>query len=220
MSASQPATIAAIEQNAAAVAASLRAGGLAIIPTDTVYGIAASIAQPAAVEGIYEAKGKGPAAPLQLLFAPDAELIAEYAEIDGPARAFIEAVGPGGWTAIVPAREGWNSPALAGGRSVGVRIPGAPFVHAVVRALGSPLAASSANVHGGGSPGTVECAREQVGPACAIAADGGPVAGVDSTVIDFVSNPPRILREGAIAREEVAGILGQQSIEVLRSVRQ
>ncbi len=209
----------ATRDNAATVADVLRTGGLAILPTDTVYGIAAAISHPLAVEALYAAKGKGSTAPLQLLFAPGEDLVAQYAEIEGLARRFIEAIGPGGWTAIVPAKDGWDSPALAGGRTVGVRIPDAPFVHAVVRALGVPLAATSANVHGGGSPRTMEDAIQQVGFACAIVADGGAVSGVDSTVIDFATDPPRILREGAIDRETVAAILGQQSIEVLRSVR-
>lgn len=219
MSTSLPGIVPATAENAEAVAGVLRGGGLAILPTDTVYGIAAAVSQPGAVESIYSAKGKGPAAPLQLLFAPGDAEIAEYAEIDGLARRFIDATGPGGWTAIVPAREGWDSPALAGGRTVGVRVPDAPFVHDVVRALGVPLAASSANVHGGGSPRTAADAVEQVGSCCGIVADGGSVAGMDSTVIDFASDPPRILREGAIARENVAAILGLQSLEVLRSVR-
>ena len=200
-------------------AGSLRRGGLALIPTDTVYGLAASIRQPRAITALYYAKGKGESAPLQLLFPPWIQLVMRYASLTDLSRHFIETVGPGGWTAIVPAKDGWDSPALAGGRTVGIRIPDAPFVHEVVRALGCPLAASSANKHGNPSPRTYEAANKEVGAACAVKIDGGELAGIDSTVIDFASPVPRILREGAIAHEEVARILGLDSIEVLRSVR-
>ncbi len=207
------------EEGIAQAVAALEAGALAILPTDTVYGIAASIAHDEAVLGIYAAKGKGERAPLQLLFAPDADLIARYATLTPAARTFIDTVGPGGWTLIVPARPGWSSPALSGGTTVGVRVPAAPIVHDVVRGLGVPLAASSANQHGQPSPRTCAESVSGVGHACAVAVDGGEVGGLDSTVIDLASDIPRILREGAIAREVVADILGLQTIDVLRSVR-
>jgi L-threonylcarbamoyladenylate synthase len=201
------------------VANALRAGGIAILPTDTVYGVVASVLEDEAVRRLYAAKGKGESAPLQLLFAPGDGFVEKYAELTSLAARFIEAVGPGGWTAIVPVKAGWDSPALAGGRTVGVRVPDAVFVHEVVRALGCPVAASSANRHGGPSPRTYTEAVAGLGHACAEAVDGGELAGIDSTVIDFASAVPRILREGAIARETVARILGLDSIEVLRSVR-
>lgn len=212
----QPATSDAIAEAAEALAA----GGLAIVPTDTVYGIAADVRRDPAVEALYAAKGKGHEAPMQLLFAPDAALIERYGIVAGAAEALIRSLGPGGWTIIVPAVDGWSSPALAGGRSVGVRVPATPVVHELVRRLGAPLAATSANRHGEPSPATCEQALGGVGAACAIALDAGAtLAGIDSTVIDCVGPIVRILREGAIDRQTVARILGMNEIEVLRSVR-
>ena len=198
----------------------LRAGTLGIVPTDTVYGIVADIRSDDAVRALYAAKGKGPESPLQLLFGPDIGQIGQFAAINDAARSLLEAFGPGGWTLIVPAVPGWSSPALAGGTTVGVRIPDAPPVHELVGALGGPLVASSANRHGGPSPTTCAEAISQVGSACTFAIDAGPtVSRLDSTVIDCSSEAVRILREGAIDRHQVARILELSDIPVLRSVR-
>ncbi len=198
----------------------LHEGALAILPTDTVYGICADIRSDHAVEAIYAAKGKGPLAPLQLLFADAEGDLGGFAKLSPSARLLVQALGPGGWTIITPAASGWASPALAGGATVGFRVPDADVVRDVVRALGAPLAASSANRHGGPSPTTCTEAVQQVGDACAMALDGGPTsAGLDSTVIDCSSDAVRILREGAIDRHTIARILGLNDIPVLRSVR-
>ncbi len=212
-----PPTPAAVRSAAAA----LRDGELVILPTDTVYGVCADVHNDAAVQKLYAAKGKGQEAPLQLLFAPGMAEIERFATLTPLASRLAEALGPGGWTVIVPAAPGWHSPALAGGATVGFRIPDAPVLYDVIRALGRPLAASSANRHGGASPTTCAAAVEQVGAACAVAIDAGPTAaGLDSTVVDLSrEGAPRILREGAIDRQTVARILGLSEIQVLRSVR-
>jgi L-threonylcarbamoyladenylate synthase len=200
----------------------LRAGGLAILPTDTVYGICADVRCDEAVKAIYSAKGKGPEAPLQLLFCDDFALVEQYAIVTRPLiRLLLLELEAGPWTIIAPAREGWDSPALAGGRTVGIRMPDTDVVMDIVSELGAPLAASSANRHGGPSPTTCADAIAQVGESCTIAIDAGPTPqGIDSTVIDCSTDDVRILREGAIDRQTVARILGLSDIPVLRSVRQ
>lgn len=198
----------------------LRAGELVIIPTDTVYGIAADVRDDNAVHALYAAKQRDPAAPLQLLFGRDQAILDRYAELTAPARHLIEDLGPGAWTIVVPARAGWESPALSGGRTVGIRIVPVELVIEIVDRLGAPLAASSANVSGGPSPTTCDEAERQVGVFCALSIDAGPTdQGLDSTVIDLSGPDPRILREGAIDRATIAGILGLSQIPVLRSVR-
>lgn len=198
----------------------LRAGRLVIIPTDTVYGIAADARNAAAVRAIYAAKQRDPSVPLQLLFGRDSALVDRYAVLTDGARRLMDSIGPGPWTVIVPVREGWDSPALAGGRTVGVRIVPVDLVLDLVDRLGAPLAASSANTSDGPSPVTCAEADRQVGDHCALAIDTGPTAeGMDSTVIDLSGPAPRILREGAIDRQIIARILGVPQIPVLRSVR-
>ena len=215
-----PQPVAPTPGNIKACAAHLAAGRLVILPTDTVYGIVADASNESAVRALYAAKGKGAEAPLQLLFGRSRSQRDRYTMLTPAAETLVEALGPGGWTIIVPARRGWTSAALAGGSTVGFRIPDAPVVHRVVELLGGPLAASSANRHGGPSPRTCGEAVEQIGERCACAIDAGPTSeGLDSTVIDCSATEPRILREGAIDRLTVARILGLQTITVLRSVR-
>ena len=198
----------------------LRDGTLVILPTDTVYGVAADVSDDDAVRAIYAAKRRSPDFPLQLLFGRDPGLLERYADVTPQARLLVDALGPGGWTIIVPAREGWDSPALSGGRTVGFRMVPVEVTLDIVDALGSPLAASSANIAGGESPTTCHDAVAQVGEACALAIDGGPTEqGIDSTVIDLASGEPHILREGAIDRATIARILKLSDIPVSRSVR-
>ncbi len=207
-------------QSLEACVAHLAAGRLAILPTDTVYGIVADASNELAVQAIYEAKGKGAEAPLQLLFGPSMDQLRRFAELTASADRLIDELGPGGWTIIVPKQPDWESAALAGGATIGFRIPDSRVVHKVVELLGGPLAASSANRHGGVSPTTCAEAVTQVGQFSACAFDAGPTsAGLDSTVIDCSNPEIRILREGAIDRRTVARILDLRSITVLRSVR-
>ena len=204
-------------ESIARVVAALRAGGLAILPTDTVYGVAADVRRAAAVRALYAAKGKDAREPLQILFPADAAALVPYARLSPAAARLIERLGPGPWTIITPAAEGWTSPALAGGRTVGVRMPPVPTLQVVLDQLGAPVAASSANRHGEPSP--VDCARAlaSLGEQCAAAIDDGPAAhGLDSSVIDCSVDPPRVLREGALAAETVAARLGLARIEVVR----
>ena len=147
-------------------------------------------------------------------------MLADFVELSSSARALVEALGPGGWTIITHARDGWQSPALAGGLTVGFRMPDAQILREVVRSLGAPLAASSANRHGSPSPLNCADAVSQVGEFCTLALDGGSTpVGLDSTVIDCSNAEVRILREGAIDRHTLARILGLIEIPVLRSVR-
>ena len=206
----------AVEQARAA----LTRGELAIVPTDTVYGIAADIRQDSAVRAIYAAKRRSADFPLQLLFGRDPAVLDQYANVTRTARELVEALGPGGWTIIVPARDGWDSPGLSGGRTVGFRMVPVDVTLDIIDALGAPLAASSANISEGKSPTTCSEAVAQVGESCAVAVDAGPTAaGLDSTVIDLSTDAPQILREGAIDRATVARILGLAHIPVQRSVR-
>ncbi len=198
----------------------LREGELIILPTDTVYGIAADVRNDDAVEAIYRAKQRDPSSPLQLLFGRDTALISRFAKVTPAAQRLIDELRPGGWTVIVPVAPGFASRALAGGDTVGIRVVPVDLVLDIVDALGAPLAATSANVAEGPSPTTCDEAKAQVGAFCAMAIDGGPTEqGIDSTVIDLAGEHPQILREGAIDRATIARILGLSQIPVLRSVR-
>lgn len=198
----------------------LAAGKLVILPTDTVYGIAADGRRDVGPLRISAAKGRSEQIPLQLLFANSIDLVGRYAQLSGPAIRLLGTLGAGPWTIVCRAAPQFRAEYLGSERTVGFRIPDAPLIHRIVERIGGPLAASSANHHGQPSPTTCDEAVAQVGGAAALALDGGPTAaGIDSTVIDCSTSDVRILREGAISREEVARILGANEIPVLRSVR-
>jgi L-threonylcarbamoyladenylate synthase len=114
--------------------------------------MAADIRDDDAVRGIYTAKRRSPDFPLQLLFGRDPSLLERFALVNAPARQLVDAFGPGGWTIIVPRREGWESPALSGGATVGFRMVPVAITLDIIDALGAPLAASSANIAEGKSP--------------------------------------------------------------------
>ena len=195
----------------------LRAGGLAILATDTVYGIAADVRRDEAVRALYRAKGKSTDEPLQILFPDDLDALTPYALLSSAAAASSRPWAPAPWTIITPVAEGWSSAALAGGATVGVRMPPAATLQAVLAQLGAPVAASSANRHGDASPTTCAQAFASLGERCAVAIDDGPTPhGLDSSVIDCSVTPPRILREGALPASTIAGHLGLAEIEVVR----
>ena len=211
-----PASVPSPESIARTVA-KLRDGGLAILATDTVYGVAADVRRDDAVRSLYAAKAKDTSEPLQLLFPADRAALATYARLSPDAARLIDALGPGPWTIITPAAEGWTSPALAGGATVGVRMPPVATLQAVLERLGAPLAASSANRHGDPSPTTCAQALASLGEHCAAAIDDGPTShGLDSSVIDCSVTSPRILREGALPAATIAAHLGLAEIEVVR----
>jgi L-threonylcarbamoyladenylate synthase len=203
-----------------AAARALANRALVILPTDTVYGIVADIRDDEAVGRIYTAKRRVADSPLQLLFGRSPAVLERFALVNEAARKLVDHFGTGAWTIIVPAKPGWESPALSGGGTVGFRMVPVDVTLDVIDALGGPVAASSANLSDGLSPTTCDEAVSQVGEACAVAIDCGPTEqGLDSTVIDVSGEEPRILREGAIDRATVARILGLAQIPVVRSVR-
>ncbi|MBH76895.1 MAG: threonylcarbamoyl-AMP synthase [Dehalococcoidia bacterium] len=205
-------------ESISATVQALRNGSLGILPTDTVYGVVADIRCDKAVKALYEAKEKDPKEPLQLLFPSSREALRSYARLSPDAIRLVDGLGPGPWTIITPAVEGWTSPALAGGQTVGVRMPPVATLQMVLDSLGAPLAASSANRHGDPSSTTCAQAIASLGEYCEVALDDGPTPhGIDSTVVDCSVSPPRILREGALPAGTVTKFLGIAEIEVVSS---
>jgi L-threonylcarbamoyladenylate synthase len=177
----------------------LRAGGIVAVPTDTVYGIAADMALPDAIERLFAAKRRPPEKAVAVLLADAAQ--AETIALLGPAaRALAERFWPGGLTLVLPVRSGVVLPDIlaAGAPTIGVRVPDHPAPRALARVLG-PLPTTSANVSGEpDARGAAEIA-ERLGDAVALVLDGGPIrGGPASTVVDCTVEPPVIRRVGAI----------------------
>ena len=191
-------------------ARTLAAGGLVILPTETVYGLAADAADAAAVARLYEAKGRPRFNPL-IAHVTHLAMAERFATLDDRARRLIEAFWPGPLTIVAPITDAALvcDLARAGLDSVAVRAPAHPVAQAVIAAFGRPLVAPSANKSGRPSPTTFADAVAETGAATAEALDGGPCAvGLESTVVALLDGPPRLLRPGAVTRGEIEALLG------------
>ena len=203
-------------------AAALKAGGLVILPTETVYGLGADAGDPDAVARLFEAKGRPRFNPL-ISHVADLAAAERIAVLDGDARAMAAAFWPGPLTIVAPYREGSGvcDLARAGLDTVAVRVPAHPMARAVLEAFGGPVVAPSANRSGRPSPTTFDDAMEETGAAAAAAVDGGPCAvGLESTVLACLGGPVRLLRPGGLDRaaiEAVCGPLAEAETDAKRS---
>jgi len=189
----------------------LRVGRLAVIPTDTVYGLAADGASEDAARALYAAKGRGAAQPTALLFASVELVLERLPEIPARTAAVVRAVLPGPLTLVLPnpgRRFGWLNEARP--EAIGVRVPDvAGPAKKVLDALGV-LVATSANVPGGADPRRLADVPAEIRAATAALVDGGELGGAPSTVVDVTGAEPVVLREGALpGAEALARIRGE-----------
>lgn len=185
----------------------LSAGGLVAFPTDTVYGVGAHALQPQSVEKIYAAKirPRDKAIPLLLTTPDDLSLVAE--SVPPAVHLLAERFWPGGLTLILRKRA-VVSAAVSLGPTVAVRVPDHSVTQALIAALGAPLAATSANLAGNPSPVTAQEVVGELAGRIELILDGGPCpGGIPSTVLDLTTDPPTILRSGAITEEDISDIL-------------
>ncbi|HEV7383714.1 MAG TPA: L-threonylcarbamoyladenylate synthase [Phenylobacterium sp.] len=190
-------------------AKALKAGGLVILPTETVYGLAADAANPRAVAAVYEAKGRPSFNPL-IAHVADAGAARRIARFDDPAERLAAAFWPGPLTLVLPIADeaAVCDLARAGLDTVAVRAPAHPLAHALLEAFGGPLVAPSANRSGRPSPTTFADALEETGASAASALDGGPSRiGLESTVVALLDRP-RLLRPGAVTRAQIEALIG------------
>ena len=191
----------------------LRAGQLVALPTETVYGLAANAWNEEAVRRIFEAKGRPPENPI-IVHVASLELARRCVSAWPPvADQLAAAFWPGPLTLVLPRSEEIPPLVTAGGATVGVRWPKHPLIQAVIQACGFPLAAPSANRSNRLSPSTAEHVRKDLGSTIALIIDGGPCdVGIESSVLDLASAPPRLLRPGLISAESLQAILGKVEV--------
>lgn len=181
-----------------------------ILPTETVYGLAADAGDPDAIARIYEAKGRPRFNPLIAHVADRA--MAERVAIFGPVAARLaDAFWPGPLTLVVPihATSVVCDLARAGLDTVALRAPAHPLAQQVIEAFGGPVCAPSANRSGRPSPTTFADAVEETGLSAAAALDGGPCRiGVESTVVSVLGGEVRLLRPGGLERTAIEDLVG------------
>jgi L-threonylcarbamoyladenylate synthase len=189
--------------------AAIRAGRLAVVPTDTVYGLAASAYSEGPVRRLYRAKGREEIQPTALVASTVDMLLECVPELRGRAAVIARALLPGPLTLVLPnpaRRFRW----LAGARpdTIGVRVP---LLEGEADELLSRLglmAATSANLPGGPDPATIDEVPEEIRAAADAIVDLGPLPGTPSTVIDFTGSEPVVLREGAVSTDEALRLVG------------
>ena len=194
-------------------AVALKRGELVILPTETVYGLAADAANGEAVARIFEAKGRPRFNPL-IAHVADASQAERIAVLDDRARRLADAFWPGPLTLVAPVRDraAVCDLARAGLDTVAVRVPGHTRARAVIDAFGGAVVAPSANRSGRPSPTTFRDAVEETGANAGAALDGGPCAvGVESTVVAVMEGAIRLLRPGSVTRDEIEAVAGALS---------
>jgi len=185
----------------------LRAGELIVYPTETLYALGGLGLLAAAAQSVRLAKGRADDKPLPLIVA-DTEAARALCRSWPPAAETLAArFWPGPLTLVLPASARVPLEVTAGTGTVAVRVSGLSLARALSRAAG-PLVSTSANR--AGEPPAVTCseALAAVGAATALALDGGACAGAPSTVVDLTGDRPVVLREGAVRRADLAGLLG------------
>lgn len=194
----------------------LARGQLVVLPTDTVYGIAVDAFDPAAVQRLLDAKGRGRQAPPPVLVAGLETLRALVAEVPEPVERLVHEFWPGGLTIVLPAQPSltWDLGETHG--TVAVRMPAHPIALELLEETG-PLAVSSANLTGRAAAVVAQDAKDMLGDAVEVYLDAGPSAtGVASTILDATSlvggaegeRRVRILRDGAVDRDRLREVLG------------
>jgi L-threonylcarbamoyladenylate synthase len=187
----------------------LRRGDVIAIPTDTVYGVTADGFNPEAIDKLFTVKDRPHDKPIPLLLSDASDLDQIALDISGEVNLLAKRFWPGALTLIVRSREKVPAILRAGSDSVAVRVPDHAVPRDLSRALGRPLAATSANISGGPNPSTAEEVRAQLGERLEYILDGGRVgSGMSSTVVDVTVAPPRVLRAGALPLAEIEAVLG------------
>jgi len=181
-----------------------------VFPTESLYGLGADATSAAAVRRLVEVRGREPGKPILVLvdgLAMALETVAS--EASETVRRLIARFWPGPLTIVLPARPDLPEALTAGTGTIGVRADGHPAAMALVRALGRPITAPSANPPGGPPPRDIGAARAQFGSRVAVYVDGGELPGGASTVVAVEERDVQILRTGRIDEAAIRAAMGE-----------
>ena len=197
-----------------AAAQALRAGEVAVIPTDTVYGIAADAFDAAAVRRLLAAKGRGREMPPPVLVSTSSTVDALAIDVPEWARALFEHFWPGALTVVLRQQSSlqWDLGETRG--TVAVRVPDHAVTREILERTG-PLAVSSANKTGQPAALDADAAEEMLGGNVAVIVDDGAAPGGEaSTILDATGPEPRLLRLGAVALQRIDAVLAPFGVRV------
>ena len=195
----------------------IRQGGIVAFPTETVYGLGVDAYNPLAVARVFEVKRRPFFDPLIVHIASPAHLKKLVKDIPSGARKLTEKLWPGPLTVVLFKEEHIPDIVTAGLPTVALRMPSHPMALSLIKESKCPLAAPSANPFGYLSPTTAEHVRSQLADQVDLILDGGPCpVGVESTIVSFSENKPRLLRPGGVSLEEIESIIGKVEISPIR----
>lgn len=209
-----PQIVAPTDTALAEAARHLLAGDLVGFPTETVYGLGADATNGRAVAAIFEAKGRPQFNPL-IAHVASMEAVEQVAVLSELAHRLAAAFWPGPLTLVLPRapRCAVSELATAGLETIAVRVPSHPVALALLRAVGRPVAAPSANRSGRVSATSAEHVAADLGTAVAMILDGGATEhGVESTVLDLATRDVMLLRPGAVTTEALAAVIGYEPL--------
>lgn len=187
----------------------LRGGGLVAFPTETVYGLGANAYDERAVRRIFEVKGRPMDNPLIVHVSRFEQVYEVSSEVPRAAERMARVFWPGPLTVVIPKSPRVPEGVTAGLPKVGVRMPAHRVALALIEELGSPIAAPSANLSGRPSPTSAEHVLRDLGGRIEGVLDAGETLyGVESTIIDLTTDPPTLLRPGALPLERIEEALG------------
>lgn len=202
------------QEAVADAAAVLRGGGLVAFPTETVYGLGANALDRQAAQKIFAAKGRPQDNPLIVHIADPAWVDKLCRSVPQSAKLLMEQFWPGPLTLLLEKSALIPDAVTAGLSSVGIRFPSHPVARALLLAADVPVCAPSANRSGRPSPTTLADTVEDMAGRCDVILGGGSSeVGVESTVLDLTSVPPRILRPGGVTAEQLRAVLGEVVID-------
>jgi len=189
----------------------LRRGGLVAYPTDTVFGLGANAFSEQAVLRVFQAKKRPLNMALPLLLADVSQLSQVALHIPELAWRLAEKFFPGALTLVLQKAPSVSAVVTGGGDTVAVRVPGHPVPIALAKGLSSPIIGTSANLSGLPSPVTADEVDRQLGSSVdLVIRQGRCYLGVESTILDLTGQEPRLLRQGAIPREQIEAVCGRK----------
>ncbi len=192
----------------------IRRGGLVAFPTETVYGLGADAFNPMAVARVFEVKQRPYFDPLIVHISETMEINRLVKEVPNGAKKLIEHFWPGPLTIVLFKRDEVPDIVTSGLPTVAVRMPRHPMTLEFIKLSETPIVGPSANPFGYISPTRAEHVREQLGDQIDFILDGGPCEiGVESTIVSFIDERPKLLRPGGIPLEEIEAIVGEIEIK-------
>lgn len=196
----------------ARAAALIKAGGVIVYPTETLYGVGADAGNVAALRRVFDLKGREGGKPL-LVIVDDFERLQPFVRsVTAESRLLMDAFWPGPLTLVFKASSGVAAELTAGTGTIGARVPSNDFCQALVRVCGGPVTSTSANRAGERTPDSVIEIRRVFPEGVDLFIDAGTLpSSAPSTVVDVSSSPPRLVREGAVRWDLIERTLRQDS---------